>query len=171
MDVYAELVRIGAGRPNPESTFGDPALARVVLAEWMGEQAFKDLVHAYVRGDPTAELARSVLALVRPAAAMHACYAVFDGDGAIEGRRAAVELLRVVADAQALDWIDQFLDDPDPEIQRWGALVLDRLVYDELVEPEAAEPAISAGEMHENPRVREQMRWIREALYRRRTGR
>ena len=80
------------------------------------------------------ELARSVLSLLRPPEAMQECFRLYKEDAEVERRRTAVELLRVVADASVLPWIDDFLDDDDPEVRLWGVGVLDYLVFRDLVD-------------------------------------
>lgn len=165
---WDELVEACAGRPNPEPVFGDPALARAVLADHLGSVTAVAAVYAYVTGSEGAELARSLLGLLRPPSAAMACYEIYgDANQPIEHRRAAVELVRVVADARALPWVDEWLGDPDEEIQHWGASVLDRLVWEGVVELARAEPLIQRAEAHDNRRVRDRMLWLREELYRR----
>jgi len=76
---------------------------------------------------------------------MSYCYKIFKGPQKIAVRRAAVELLRVVADRRARPWIPEFLDDSDPDIQSWGIGVLDQLLFSELIWPEEAEETYQDG--------------------------
>lgn len=165
---WQALVDCAGGRPNPSLVFGDPALARQVLAEHLAG-AVDGAVTSYLDGDDHAELARSLLTLLRPPAAADRCFATFrDADVPLGRRQAAVDLLRVVADARALDWIGELLADPDGEIQRCGALVLEGLIRREQVELADADPLLEAAERHPNRAVHEAMHWLREELDRRR---
>ena len=95
---------------------------------------------------------------------MSYCYEIFKGPRKLAIRRAAVELLRVVADRRALPWIPEFLNDSDPDIQGWGIGVLDQLLYSELVWPEEAEDLLKTAEQHQSEHVRERAEWIRNFL-------
>ena len=70
---------------------------------------------------------------------MQRCYEIFESGEALDDRRAAVELLRVVADRRALAWIPELLADEDAEIQAWGAGVLDQMIWSELIDADEAE--------------------------------
>ncbi len=129
------------------------ALAAVELL--LGTERIADAVDYYVTGQPGAELARSVLWLLRPWSAMLRCREIFDSGVDQRARRSAVELLRVVADGRALPWVDDFLTDADPEIQVWGILVLEQLLLANLVDRSACERTIARAQQHRNKRVRE----------------
>jgi hypothetical protein len=64
-------------------------------------------------------------------------------------------LLRVVADSRAVPWIATYLADGDPEIQSWGAGIVDQLLFSDLVEPEDCESLLQAMAQHPNESVRE----------------
>ena len=51
---------------------------------------------------------------------MRRCHEIFKADEPLDDRRAAVELLRVVADRRVLDWVPALRGNPDPDIQTWG---------------------------------------------------
>ncbi len=95
---------------------------------------------------------------------MRYCYEIFKGPRELAVRRAAVELLRVVADRRSLPWIPEFLDDSDPDIQTGGIGVLDQLLFSELIGLEEAEELIKTSELHRNERVRERAELIRRHL-------
>jgi hypothetical protein len=140
--------------PDGQMELGSGALGRQALEQIVGAERFADTVEHYVSGRPGFELARSVLWLVRPWSATVRCRAIFDGDPSLDRRRKAVELLRVVADRRVLGWIDDFLADPDEEIQMWGIGVLDQLVFSELVADEDCAGLLERANRHANPRVR-----------------
>ena len=96
---------------------------------------------------------------------MSYCYEIFKGPQAIETRRTAVELVRVVADRRALPWISEFLEDKDADIQACGVGVLDQLLWSELIEPEEAEDLLRTAEQHENELVRKRAEFIRGFLH------
>lgn len=104
----------------------DHAMAALELI--IGEEAIRQSVDFYVASEPEAELARAVLWRLRPWSAMQRCYEIYHSGADIEYRRAAIDLLRVVADERAFDWIEEFLADPDEGIQGWGIGVLDQLL-------------------------------------------
>jgi len=91
---------------------------------------------------------------------------IYKSDTDIEKRRLAVELLRVVADRRAMGWITEFLEEADPQIQMWGAGVLDQLLLSGLISEEEAEELLEKAEKHANPHVREIADSIRERLLR-----
>jgi hypothetical protein len=143
------------------SSSGD---ARRALEILIGEPAIRASVDHYITRAPGSELARSVLWLMRPWSAMVYCYDIWKSSRSIEDRRTAVELLRVVADDRALNWVGQFLEDADEPIQIWGAGVLDQLLWSNLVEPEEAELVLVRAENHSSAAVRERVGFIRGYL-------
>ena len=138
--------------------------ARRALELIIGEDALRASVDHYVAYRRGYELARSVLSQLRPWCAMSYCYEIFKGPQELPARRAAIELLRLVADRRALPWIPEFLHDSDPDIQAWGIGVLDQLLYSELIWPDEAEELIETAELHQNNLVREGAERIRRYL-------
>jgi hypothetical protein len=159
-----ELGTIRDVNADGQTELGSDALARQALERIVGAEHLADAVEHYVSRRPGSELVRSVLWLVRPWAAIVRCRAIFDADASLDRRRMAVELLRVVADRRALGWIDDFLSDPDPEIQRWGLGVLDQLVFSELVGEDDCAGLLARASQHANPRVRAAAAEIRARL-------
>jgi len=66
---------------------------------------------------------------LRPWSAMQRCYEIYHSRADIEVRRTAVGLLSYAGDARALEWIEEFLTDPDPGIQNEAINVLDLLLF------------------------------------------
>ena len=87
--------------------------AMAVLELMIGEEAIRQAVDYYVAWKPEAELARNVLWRLRPWSAMQRCDEIYHSSADIAQCRAATDLLRVVADERAPDWIDKFLADQD----------------------------------------------------------
>lgn len=164
IDWKALALRLGALREGGES--GGSNYAREALEVLLGEDNLREAVDYYVAGGPGGELARSVLWLIQPWAAMERCYDIYKSGRDVGSRRMAVELLRVVADERALGWVEEFLGDEDAGIQAWGAGVLDQLISSGRVEAGDVEGLILKAESHANPAVRERAEFIRENMRR-----
>ena len=164
IDWKALAVELGALDGKGES--GSDHYARQAIEMLLGEDNLRKAVDYYISGEPGSELARSVLWQVRPWSAMKYCYNICKSDEDIETKRFAIELLRVVADERALEWINEFLEDKDAGIQMWGAGVLDQLMCSRLVEAEEVEHLLLKMEAHANVGVREQAKRIREVMKR-----
>ena len=150
----SELSSLQFRADGSRSEFGSRALALAAVERLVGAERLASAVDHYIAGRPGSELARSILWLLHPWACMLRCREVFDSSEDIHARRSAVELLRVVADARALPWVDDFLADPDPQIQSWGILVIDQLLMGDLADREACEPFLARARLHPNEQVR-----------------
>jgi hypothetical protein len=133
---------------------GGTDLARAAIEHIIDPRRLASAVDHYVLGEPGYELARSVLWLLHPYSAMQRCRAIFHSDAELPVRRRAIELLRVVADQRVLPWIKEFLDHPDPEIQYFGAGIVDQLLFAGLVVPADCAELLALAEAHENGQVR-----------------
>ena len=162
IDWHKLSAELGLLRADGETGGSDDA--RRALELIIGEDALRASVDHYIAYRRGYELARSVLWQLRPWSAMRYCYEIFKGPQKLTVRRAAVELLRVVADRRALPWIPEFLEDSDADIQSWGIGVLDQLLFSELIWPEEAEELIKMAERHQNQLVREGAERIRGYL-------
>jgi hypothetical protein len=141
------------GSINEASESGGDSEARRALITIVGEANLIGAVDYYVASHHGRELARSVLRMLKPFSAMRRCYEIYSQEGDIEKRRSAVELIRFISDKQAVQWIAQFLSDPDAEIQAWGAGVIDQLLWDECLTPKEAAPFLEIMRDHPNPQV------------------
>jgi hypothetical protein len=156
---WEQLARqLGLLRPDGESGGSDSALRAIELL--LGEDNLKAAADYYVSGGPGGELARNVLWQLRPWSAMQRCHEIYRSGADVETRCAAVELIRVVADRRALPWVQEFLDDPDPGIQTWGAGVVDQLLWSRLAEPEECAALLERMAAHPNANVRGTAEWI-----------
>ena len=140
--------------------------ARRAIELLLSEDNLRNAVEYYLAGPPGSELARSVMWYIRPWSAMKHCYDIYKSERDIETRRMAIELLRVVADERALNWVAEFLGDEDSGIQTWGVEVLEQLISSGSVEVEDAEQLLLKAETHANILVRERAELIRENLNR-----
>jgi hypothetical protein len=152
-DWRALAQRLGTLREKGEA--GGADYGRRAIEALLGEEKMREAVDYYISGQPGSELARDVLKAVRPWSAMKRCYEIYVSDGEIIRRRLAVELLRAVADSRAVVWIGEFLEDPDEEVQTWGAGVLQHLADAGLVSPEEVGELLEKARRHVNPGVRE----------------
>ncbi|MBL8152019.1 MAG: hypothetical protein JNN15_19030 [Blastocatellia bacterium] len=146
---------------------GSSRHAQRAIEMLLGEDNIKQAVEYYITGKPGSELVRSVLSHIRPWSAMKHCYDIYKSDINIENKRVAIELLRVIADNRALEWIPEFLEDQDPDIQNWGLGVLDQLLWLRLVTPEEADRYLQIAEKHKSFHVREKLEFIKAYLKKR----
>jgi len=155
--------RLGTLREGGGESSGSDAAQRA-LEIIIGEDALRASVDYRLTCRRGSGLAQSVLEQIHPWSAMSYCHENFKSHPNIETRRLAVALLKHVADRRALPWISEFLEDEDPQIQTWGACVLDQLLFSYLIEPEEAEDLLRKAEEHENEAVREQAASVRGYL-------
>jgi hypothetical protein len=141
---------------------GGDGIARLALAALLGASRLHTAVDWYVDYRPAAEHSRSVLWLLRPVAARDRCLEIYRTDANPQRRRAAVELLRVVATADDLPLVTEFLADTDRVIQDLSLQVLDQLIFGQYVDEQDAEPYLRVAESHTNPDVRARCSFIRE---------
>ena len=139
-------------------------MAKQAIEILLGEEIFQSAVDYYISFQPGYELARFVLWQIRPWSAMKHCYDIYKSEEDIEDKRMAVELLRVVGDRRALEWVGEFLNDPDAGIQLWGVGLLDQLLWSNLVEPKEAKIFLKRAKNHTNPQVRETAKFVRKYL-------
>ncbi len=160
---WAALARsLGTIRDNGESAGSDVACKALELI--IGPPAIRTAVDYYISQNTGAELARHVLWRLRPWSAMQRCYEIYESSDDIDERRSAVELLRVVADARVLPWVERFFDDPDDGIQIWGAGVVDQLLWSNLVDPEDCKQLLDRMATHPNSNVRDTHEFISNYL-------
>lgn len=160
---WEQLARqLGTIHEGSESSDSIVALQAIELL--IGEKQLRDSVDYYISQAPGCELARVVLWQLHPWPAMQRCYEIFRLSENILDRQLAIELLRVVADRRALKWIDEFIIDPDPGVQNWGAGVLDQLLWSELVEVEECRELLDKLGNHESEDIREKAQFIRSYL-------
>jgi len=103
--------------------------ASVAIEQIIGEDVIRQAVDYCVALRPEWELAEGVMRALRPWSAMQRCYEIYHSRADIEVRRTAVGLLSYAGDARALEWIEEFLTDPDPGIQNEAINVLDLLLF------------------------------------------
>jgi hypothetical protein len=149
----------GGGAGGTESAGSNDARAALDLI--LGHAAIRDSVDHYVSYRPGSELARAVLRIYGSPAAMERCYELFREPGDVNRRRSAVELLRMVADDRALEWVPEFLNDPDEGIQNWGIGVVDQLLFVGAVGIDRCQALLELAAKHPSAYVRDMVRSIR----------
>lgn len=138
------------------SEMGGSDLATQVLEYVIGSAFFEEAVEHYVQFRPGYELARSVLARLRTTAATTHCYKIYRTATSLNERRAAVELLAVAGTAMTLQWIPEFLSDPDPEgtIPRNCVGILDQMLYRGVINEDMVEPLFRIASQHSDQYIR-----------------
>ena len=157
-DLAQRLRSIGAGE------HAGSRMARLALEEIIGQEIFRSAVDHYITLAPGYELARHVLWLIHPFSAMARCHEIYTDSPNLDERRAAIELLRVVADGRALRWVSMYLNDPDDQIQCWAAAIVDQLLWSNLVEVEECETLLRMMAEHPHEGVREKHAFVMRYL-------
>ncbi|WP_196161804.1 hypothetical protein [Reinekea sp. G2M2-21] len=138
--------------------------AREAIELLLGEDFCRESVRHYVSLGAGRELLRGVLWQLHPFSAMDECYRIFKDAPDVQNKRDAVELLRVVADRRALNWVSEFLEYDDVGVQNWAIGIVDQLIFSELCEPEEVESILCIAASHSNEYVRDQEKNIRAML-------
>jgi len=154
--------QLGTLRPSGES--GGDAPARRALDVIIGREQLRAAVDHYLAYRPGRELVRSVLHILHSWTATQYCYEVYHSKANLEVRRAAVELLRFIADSRALAWVEEFLADEDGEIQGWGLALVDQLLFSGRAFPEECGLLLDKAEQHTNPHIRERAAEIKRSF-------
>jgi hypothetical protein len=152
---WTDLARRLGSLERAGSQYGSSTMARAAVELLLGPELIRSAVDHYVSGAPGSELARHVLWLLHPWSAMERCHEIYLTSPDLDDRRAAVELLRVVADRRALPWVAIYLSDPDEIIQAWAAGIVDQLLFSSLIEEEECAELLGVMKEHANERVRE----------------
>jgi hypothetical protein len=98
-------------------------------------------------------LAEGVLKILRPLGMKH-CYHIYKTSSDIEERRSAVWLLKYTADRKVLEYIPEFLADPDEQIQTTVFQILDQMLFGNAIRYEEAISILELGANHSNQEVR-----------------
>ncbi len=160
---WEKLARdVGSLREDGEH--GSDDLAKRALAMTLGDDAIKNAVDHAISLRPGFNLARSVLWLLRPWAAMERCKEIYDSEADAQVKASAVQLLSSAADHRALPWVEEFLAHEDASIQSCGADLLDQLLWCGFVEPSECRELLEAMREHSCESVREKHDWIQRYL-------
>ncbi len=125
---------------------GGSKVAAEALTHLIGDVALVDAVNHSVPGRPGAELARSVLAALRPFVAMQRCHAIFLAPDDEQSASIAINLLQAIADRRVLPWIAEYLASSSVGVRVWGLGIVDQLLLmTEEIELSEAMPLIQMG--------------------------
>ncbi|WP_055074376.1 HEAT repeat domain-containing protein [Pseudanabaena sp. 'Roaring Creek'] len=119
----------------------------------LGEDFFAQAVKYSMSLEDGWCLSEGVLRVLRPLGMKH-CYNIFKNSHDLEDRRGAVYLMKYVSDRDILNYIPEFLADPDEEIQRAIVQILDQMLFWGEIEHENIIPILESAINHPNKEVR-----------------
>ena len=123
------------------SESGGTGVACDAITDILGDAALREAVDFYVSGQPGNEMARSVLILLKPPAAMERCREIFREPSDKQEAIDAINLLKMVADRRVLEWIPEFMESDIEGVRMWTLGILDQLlIMQEVITPEEAMP-------------------------------
>ena len=125
--------------------------ARAAISVLLGDDALRGAVDSCVDRDPGAELANSVLSLLKPQAARDYCRQIVRRDRDTSRRQFAAALFKDMATGDDLPVVGELLEHPDPHVQVWAVALLRVLAYDDEQLPTG--PYGVMMREHPNPRV------------------
>ncbi len=108
--------------------WGTPS-GRRALEILLGEENLRGTVDYWISQKPGCFTAEMVLNIIRSKAAMERCYEIYKTEHGTERAVRAVFLLASIADAEALSWVREFLEDNSRNI-RWNGLMVLRAIID-----------------------------------------
>jgi hypothetical protein len=106
--------------------WGTPS-GRRALEILLGEENLRGTVDYWVSQKPGCFTAEMVLNIIRSKVAMERCYEIYKTEHGTEKAAGAVFLLASIAEAEALPWVREFLEDHNRNI-RWNGLMVLRTV-------------------------------------------
>jgi hypothetical protein len=119
----------------------------------LGEEFFAQAVECCINLDEGWELAEGVLRILRPLGMKH-CYKIYKTSHDLEEKRSAVWLLKYTSDRKVLEYIPEFLADPDAHIQRTVIEILDQMLFWRAINHEDIIPVLETAAHHPNEEVR-----------------
>lgn len=136
-------------------------IACEALAAIIGDNELCAAVDFYLSHQPGFEVARSVLQLLSPPAAMERCRERFR-QASNEGEAAdTIELLRWVADKRVLGWMDEFQTSDSLLVRSWAIAIIDQLWMKGEVEPDEGRPYVEPALQDSDP-IRSQAQQLLE---------
>lgn len=134
------------------NTYGTQ-LSLDAIEKLLGEDFFAQAVDYCISLEEGWCLAEGVLKILRPLGMKH-CYHIYKTSSDIEERRSAVWLLKYTADRQVLEYIPEFLADPDEQIHMLVFQILDQMLFWKAIRYEETIPILESGADHSNKEVR-----------------
>ncbi len=128
-------------------------LSLTAIETLLGEDFFIQAVEYCISLEEGWGLAEGVLRILRPLGMKH-CYSIYKTSNDIEKRLSAVWLLKYTSDRKVLEYIPEFLADPDENIQRMVVQIIDRMLFWNAVSYEDIIPVLESVANHPNEEVR-----------------
>lgn len=148
---------------NGRSEHGGTGVAAKALTLVLGDDAIRDAVDFYVSGAPGNGVARSVLSMLSPPAAMNRCREIILTSEDEQEAADAANLLQVVADRRVFDWLPELLASKNVGVRVWTIGVIDQLVImNGEVELEEAMPLLDKALSDPAEQVRNRARQLLE---------
>jgi hypothetical protein len=119
----------------------------------LGEDFFAQAVDCCISLEEGWSLAEGVLRILRPLGMKH-CYNIYKTSHNLEKRRSAVWLLKYTSDREVLEYLPEFLADPDEQIQRTVVEILDQMLFWRAIDYEDIVPILEIATNHSNEKVR-----------------
>jgi HEAT repeat protein len=143
------------------------ASGRRALEILLGEENIRNAVDYWISQKPGCFTAEMVLKIIRSKIAMERCYEVYKAEHGTENASRAVFLLASIADAEALPWIREFLDDSSRNIRWNGIYVLRNVLYGPLGDEAitTANELLDKAESDPDPEIRERTKDIRSRAH------
>lgn len=119
----------------------------------LGEDFFAQAVEYCINLDEGWMLVEGVLRILRPLGMKH-CYHIYKTSHDLEKRRSAVWFLKYTSDRQVLEYIPEFLADPDEHIQRTVIEILDQMMFWDEIDYEDMISVLESAVNHPHEEVR-----------------
>lgn len=126
-------------------------LSKKALGIILGEEFFERAVEYTISMEAGWCLSEGVLRVLRPLGMEH-CYKIYKNSNDIELRRGAVYLMQYAADREVLEYLPEFLADPDEQIQNAVIQILDRC--GEEIHDDEIIPILELAVNHPNEKIR-----------------
>ena len=128
-------------------------LGLAAIEEILGEDFFRQAVEYCLRLEEGWCLSEGVLRILRPLGMKH-CYHIYKNSNDPEERQAAVWLLKYTSDREVLEYIPEFLADPDENIQRTIFPILDQMLFWRAIHYEDIVHILESATNHPNQEIR-----------------
>ena len=128
-------------------------LGLAAIEEILGEDFFRQAVEYCLRLEEGWCLSEGVLRILRPLGMKH-CYDIYKNSNDPEERQAAVWLLKYTSDREVLEYIPEFLADPDENIQGTIFQILDQMLFWRAIHYEDIIPILESAANHPNQEIR-----------------
>ena len=124
----------------------------------LGEDFFKSAVDQCIDGKPEAEFAQDILVLVRSSIAMKHCYSIYKESEDLNRRIEALGLIRWIANERVIEWIPEFLDSPDYDVQCCAVAIIDQMLFKNIIDYDDLQPILeNALQQHRGEYIRERI--------------